>query len=149
MRRLVLATVFLLACPIAFAQHFHHATAPDPADSERNSPCTKPLIPADPPPDVDKVYWPVTGNTAAMPYFRRGITEYYGFNFEEALLYFRIAKQKDPSMAMASWGIALAAGPNINLGMDTRCRALAVSELTCALALAKPQSVTHVERGLI
>ncbi|MEA2164838.1 MAG: hypothetical protein QOK37_2965 [Thermoanaerobaculia bacterium] len=149
MRRLACAAAFLFVCPIALAQHFHHATAPDPADTERNSPCTKPLIAADPPPDVDKVYWPVTGNSAALPYFRRGITEYYGFNFEEALLYFRIAKQKDPSMAMASWGIALAAGPNINLGMDARCRALAVSELTCALALAKPQSVTPVERGLI
>jgi hypothetical protein len=148
MRRIALAVVFLLVCPIAFAQHFHHATAPDPADSERNSPCTKKLVPADPPPDVDKVYWPVTGNDNAQQDFRRGITEYYGFNFEEALLYFRSAKQKDPSMAMASWGIALAAGPNINLGMDDRCRQLAVCEIGNALTLSDSR-ITPVEKGLI
>jgi len=149
MRRLALAAVFLLVCPIALAQHFHHATAPDSADPDRNSPCTKKLVAAVPAPDVDKVYWPVTGNADAQQDFRRGITEYYGFNFEEALVYFRIAKQKDPNMAMASWGIALAAGPNINLGMNDRCRQLAVCEIGNAMTLAKPGSVTRVEKGLI
>jgi len=152
MRHALSAAVFLLVCPIALAQHFHHASAPPaPGDELRNSPCTKILVDAVPQPDVLKVYWPVTGSHAAMLYFSQGMTEYYGFNYEEALRNFRRAKGADPNMAMASWGIALAAGPNINLGMDNRCRDLAVSEMACAVDLAKKQKgvITPVEEGLI
>ena len=162
MRRVACAAVFLLVCPIALAQmHMHHPTAQAPEDKGRSSPCTKKLTSpkSHDIPGVDKVNWPVTTPIAtqekskaalAQKFFNQGITEYYGFNFEQALTYFRAAKNEDRRMAMASWGMALAAGPNINLGMDDRCRELAISEMACAVDLAnRPGYSTEVERGLI
>ena len=147
MRRVALAAVFLLVCPIALARHPHATATPG-----RVSPCDKVFAKAELQPEVQKVDWPVTGATGdAQKYFSQGMTEYYGFNYEEAMRNFREAKKIAPNMAMASWGIALAAGPNINISMDQGCRALAVSEMACALALTKNPSLrfTPVEVGLI
>jgi hypothetical protein len=149
MRRLALATVFLLVCPIALAQHFHHVGAT--VAPGRISPCVKfdLFAAAVSQPEFQKVDWTVTGKPEAQAYFSQGMTQYYGFNFEEAMRNFKGAQTADPDMAMASWGIALAAGPNINLSVDDECRKLAQDESAHAIALMKDHPVTEVESGLI
>ncbi len=55
-----------------------------------------------------------TGSRLAQRYFDQGLTLYYGFNHEGAIASFKQAAALDPDCAMAYWGQALAAGPNIN-----------------------------------
>jgi len=154
MRRVAFVTAFLLACPIALAQHFHHGAISGP---DRGSPCLKkfappPALTAD---DLKKIVlwrvnWPVTtSNQTAQYFFNLGITEYFAFDYEEAMRYFRAASAADPKMPMAPWGIALAAGPNINLGMDAGCRQVAMDESAHARELAAATHLTGVEYGLI
>ena len=152
MRRVVFAALLLLVCPIAVAQHFHHVAASAPQDELRGSPCTKKMTDPILRPQFQLVTWDVTSNSGdAKKFFSQGMTEYYGFNYEEAMNNFRMAKRIDPTMAMAPWGIALAAGPNINLGMDNGCRELALREAACAMDLARLQKghIPPVEEGLI
>lgn len=136
MRRLVLATVFLLVCPIAFAQMLCHAMA----GPGGISPCAKTLAPAVHQGEFEKVDWPALmdnlKSSPGLPFFRQGLTQYYGLDYEEAMRNFKQAK-KDPNLtAMASWGIALAAGPNINLNMTDACLKLACEEIGCAESVA-------------
>jgi tetratricopeptide (TPR) repeat protein len=159
MRRLALATLFLLVCPIAIAQHQHAMAAPG-----RISPCTKNnykrneantvFNQAALDTNLQKVIWPVSHADTekgrnAQKYFSQGMTEYYGFNYEEALRNFRSAGQQDPDMAMAWWGVGLAAGPNINIGMDDQCREVALSAIACAKDLLRDFKLRPVEIGLI
>ncbi|HEX9458376.1 MAG TPA: hypothetical protein VGA84_04485 [Thermoanaerobaculia bacterium] len=141
MRRVVFAALLLLVCPIAVAQHFHHLLQSAPEDDLRGSPCTKTFLPAKLNAGLQKVNWPVSASTDdALKFFSQGMTQYYGFNYEEALRNFRAAaKANGGEMAMASWGIALASGPNINLGMDNDCRTLAITQSRKALELAMKQ----------
>jgi tetratricopeptide (TPR) repeat protein len=147
---------------MAFAQH-QHATAA----AGRVSPCTKnnyernkpnlDFKPAALQTNLQTVIWPVShadteNGWNAQKYFSQGMTEYYGFNYEEALRNFRSAGQQDPDMAMAWWGVALAAGPNINIGMDDQCREVAVTAIACAEALSDDLQLMDsrpVEAGLI
>ena len=150
MRRVISAAVLLLLCPVAMAQHFHHAAPTDSAVS----PCKKLFDPLDPATDLkaglQAVPWEVVGTPNAKAFFNQGMTLYYGFNYEEALRNFRAAiVANNGEMAMASWGIALAAGPNINLGMDDPCRDLAQKESANAVRLAKPPAVTELQRQVI
>lgn len=134
MRRAVLAALFLLVCPIAFAQMLCHAVSGPGA----LSPCEKKLAAAVPQEAFQKVYWPdlMKEKTSGLPFFRQGLTQYYGLDYEEAMRNFKEAK-KDPRLsAMASWGIALAAGPNINLNMTDACHCLAKKEIKRAACLA-------------
>jgi tetratricopeptide (TPR) repeat protein len=152
MRRVVSAALLLLVCPIAVAQHFHHVASSAPQDELRGSPCTKKFTDPILRKQFQLVTWDVTGkNDDAKKFFSQGMTEYYGFNYEEAMNNFRMAKAIDPTMAMAPWGIALAAGPNINLGMDNGCRELALREAACAMDLARQQKghIPSIEEGLI
>jgi tetratricopeptide (TPR) repeat protein len=150
MRWIVAAAVFLLACPIAVAQFCHRIASPAPGDEFRQSPCCKVFAEPDLDPRWQKVKWEVTGKPEARLYFRQGMTQYYGFNYEEALRNFRMAKKVDGAMAMASWGMALAAGPNINLGMDRNCHDLAKKESKSAVEKARTQpGITPLERTLI
>jgi tetratricopeptide (TPR) repeat protein len=144
MRHVVFAAVFLLASQVAFAQRCH-------LTATRSSPCQKELAAAVPQPDLRQVDWPVTGNEEARRFFSQGMTQYYGFNTEEALRNFQGAAKADPSMAMAAWGIALAAGPNLNfLDMDKGCYELAQTKSKLAVELAKKQpSITALEQALI
>jgi tetratricopeptide (TPR) repeat protein len=150
--RLAAAVSFLLLAPAGAAQHFHHHADPSPAAAPqfRRSPCQKsytrpPLNPA-----LQKVKWTVTGSEEGRRYFSQGITEYYGFNFEEAARNFRAALEVDPTMAMAAWGIALASGPNINIDMQGACAKQAHDFSRVAAALAQKQpGITTLERGLI
>jgi tetratricopeptide (TPR) repeat protein len=150
MRCVMSAAVFLFVCQVAFAQHFHRTATPAPEDELRGSPCAKTLAAAVLQPDLQKVSWAVTGNETARKLFSQGMTQYYGFNYEEALRNFLGAAAADPSMAMASWGIALAAGPNINLGMDKDCHRLAQEQSGKAVEQAKTQpGITALERAVI
>jgi tetratricopeptide (TPR) repeat protein len=146
MRHVALATMFLLICPIAIAQHHHATTAPG-----RVSPCKKNFAPAVLNAALQKVNWPVPGITPdAQKFFSQGMTQYYGFNYEEALRNFRAAAAANgKDMAMASWGIALAAGPNINLGMDHDCHGIAIAESKKAALLASTGGATDVQKALI
>jgi tetratricopeptide (TPR) repeat protein len=157
MRRGVPAFVLLLLCPVASAQHFHHAVESRPGQEARLSPCTKAVrLPLIKPPLVEAlqlVQMPVTHVTDdAQRFFNQGMTQYYGFNFEEALRNFLAAADANgptKEMAMASWGIALASGPNINLGMDYPCLELAQKQSEHAKKLADDQHVSTLERQLI
>jgi tetratricopeptide (TPR) repeat protein len=65
--------------------------------------------------DLGQYSRPVTTRSAdAQAWFDRGLIWCYGYNHEEAIRCFRKAAERDPSCAMAYWGIAYAAGPNYN-----------------------------------
>jgi tetratricopeptide (TPR) repeat protein len=140
MRHLALGVVFLLVCPIGFAQMMHHGPAAHfPDDDLRISPCVKLLYfkPAVLQPEFQKVNWPgIRGKADAPLFFSQGMTQYYALNYEEAMRNFAGAQKTDKTMPMASWGIALAAGENINLTMTDACHLLAKREIACALSQA-------------
>lgn len=52
-----------------------------------------------------------TSNTQAQAYFDQGLTLYYAFNDGDAVRSFQRAAELDPQLAMAHWGVALAAYP--------------------------------------
>ncbi|CAN5411380.1 tetratricopeptide repeat protein [soil metagenome] len=52
-----------------------------------------------------------TANKLAQSYFDQGLTLYYAFNDGDAVRSFRRAAELDPQLAMAYWGVALAAYP--------------------------------------
>src|SRR2546421_11613975 len=85
----------------------------------------------------------------AQEYVGQEMTDFYGFNYEEALRKFRTAAMKDGGMPMAWWGVALAAGSNINIGMDEPCRQVAVIAIGCALHQAQDVKLMQVETDLI
>lgn len=152
MRRVACAAVFLFVCPIVLAQGFHshhvHLSA------TAGSPCTEPFVMdfanAEIREGMPTVKWPVTTAIPdAQTFFNQGITEYYGFNYEAAMRNFRKAQQLDPTMPMAAWGIALATGPNINLGMDDTCREIGTKQSADAVTFAGKRNITEVEKGLI
>src|SRR5439155_23312527 len=122
----IVTALALLAAP-ARAQHDHGA--PDPG------------APATPPPlftDLGGWSHPVTTRVpAAQRYFDQGLRLYYGFNHDEAIRAFREAARQDPKCAMAWWGVAIAAGPNINLPMDEAHGRIAVDAIGRAAALAR------------
>jgi hypothetical protein len=64
------------------------------------------------------VHHPVSTRSAqAQERFDEGLTLIYAFNREESQRRFRAAAAADPKLAIAWWGVALAAGPNLNVGM--------------------------------
>ena len=65
------------------------------------------------------VHHPVsTHNATAQLEFDRGLSLVYAFNPEEAIYHFERALDADSHLAMAYWGIALCAGPNVNTPYD-------------------------------
>jgi tetratricopeptide (TPR) repeat protein len=124
----MLAAAGLLLATTAWAQHGHGAPA------ATGTP--PPLYP-----DLGSWSHPVTtASPQAQKYFDQGLRLYYGFNHDEASRAFREAARLDPACAMAWWGIALAAGPNINLPMDEEHGKIALEAVGRAAALAKGAS---------
>lgn len=83
-------------------------------------------------------------------FFDQGLTLHYGFNNEAAILAFRAAAHCDESLAMADWGIALAATTNINIDSDEYCSVLARVHIKRAQEKAqRAQRITQKERDLI
>lgn len=89
-----------------------------------------------------------TKNEEAQKYFDQGFTLYYGFNHEAAITSFRQASLLDSLCAMAWWGQAISAGPNINNPAMDSSAAVAAWE---ALQKAKGVAVyaSPVEQDLI
>jgi tetratricopeptide (TPR) repeat protein len=88
-----------------------------------------------------------TDAKAAQAYFDQGIRLQYAFNHAEAIRSYREAVRHDPSCAMCWWGIALAAGPNINAPMSPESGAEAWKAITRAVDLAQEEAPE--ERALI
>lgn len=59
-----------------------------------------------------------TKNAEAQRYFDQGLALLYGFNMYESARSFRKAVELDPEAAMAHWGVAMAAGPYVNMDLD-------------------------------
>jgi tetratricopeptide (TPR) repeat protein len=76
----------------------------------------------------------------AQKFFDQGLRLCYGFNHDEAIRAFKEAARLDPNCAMAWWGVAYAAGPNINLPMDDDHAKIANDAIAQAKALAKNAS---------
>jgi tetratricopeptide (TPR) repeat protein len=55
-----------------------------------------------------------TTNPEAQKFFDQGLRYIYAFNHDEAKRSFERARQLDPKLAMAYWGIAESVGPNYN-----------------------------------
>src|SRR5688500_18832114 len=98
---LTLMVVICLAASIA-AQHIDHK-APDTAAT------VKPIELVTT--DAITHRKVATSNREAQAYFDQGLTLYYAFNDGDAVRSFRRAAELDPRLAMAHWGVALAAFP--------------------------------------
>ena len=83
----------------------------------------------------------------AQQWFDQGLAQLFGFAHEDAIRSFEMALAADPGLAIASWGIAYAYGPNINLGMDA-WRATRANE-ALARAIELGGGVSPLERALI
>ncbi len=88
-----------------------------------------------------------TKNSEVQRFFDQGLTLVFAFNHEEAARAFRRAAQLDPESAMAFWGIALALGPCINLGIDPPREKAAYEATQKALSLTP--GATERERAYI
>jgi tetratricopeptide (TPR) repeat protein len=124
MKRLLVLSLLLSVCPATYAQH--HAAAP--AGTRAVA-----LLPG-----LGEHHHPVsTANAEAQKFFDQGLILVYGFNHDEAARSFRRAAELDPQMAMAYWGIALAAGPNYNsTTMDAVRQKTAYEAVQKALSLS-------------
>lgn len=102
--RSILKLTILLVCSAAFAaaQHNDHK-APE------TSPVEKPIEMVKT--DAISHRKVATSNKQAQAFFDQGLTLYYAFNDGDAVRSFRRAAELDPKLAMAHWGIALAAYP--------------------------------------
>ena len=66
-------------------------------------------------PGMDTYSKPITtDSTEAQQWFDQGLLCLYGFNHDEATRSFKQAAALDPKAAMPWWGVAYAAGMNIN-----------------------------------
>ncbi|HSM09090.1 MAG TPA: tetratricopeptide repeat protein [Gemmatimonadota bacterium] len=88
-----------------------------------------------------------TRSEQAQAYFDQGLRLQYAFNHAEAIRSYEAALGADPECAMCWWGIALAAGNNINAGIDEAGGRLAHEAAGKAEALA--EGATEPERMLI
>lgn len=98
---------------------------------------------------LGRVHFAVSTKSAtAQQLFDQGLAWCYGFHHDEAMRCFRAALAADPSLAMAHWGLAYAAGPHINnMAMSAEANALAAKASALAASLAA--GATPVEQALI
>jgi len=88
-----------------------------------------------------------TANPEAQQFFDQGLRLVYAFNHDEAARSFHRAAELDPKLAMAWWGVALAAGPNYNLPVDPEHEKIAVDAIDTAKSLSA--SAPQVEKDYI
>jgi hypothetical protein len=89
-----------------------------------------------------------TNKPRAQQFFNQGLTFFYGFDSESAMRSFHQAAVEDPDLAMAYWGVALAAGGDLNIPIDDPCMLLAVEQSRIAyglLAKAGPTEKLYIE----
>jgi hypothetical protein len=87
-----------------------------------------------------------TARPAAQQWFERGMLQTYAFNESEAARAFKAALAEDPECAMCAWGVAKAAGPNIN---NTDRDDLDEARRYLAWATGHSERATPRERALI
>jgi hypothetical protein len=75
-----------------------------------------------------------TGNREAQDLFNQGLTFFYGFDSESAMRSFHQASVKDSNLAMAYWGVALAAGGDLNIPINDPCMLIARKQIELAKA---------------
>jgi hypothetical protein len=88
-----------------------------------------------------------THNAQAQADFDRGLTLLYCYNGEAAASAFAAALQRDPNLAMAAWGEALANGTDLNTGLDAGkfARAQAAAQRAQSLAgAASPEEREYI-----
>src|SRR5215472_2544651 len=102
MRKTGFVLLVFCACAVAIAQpHDAHLAA-----------AQKPAILMT---GLGNLHHPVsTKNPQAQQFFDQGLRFIYAFNHDEAARSFQHAAELDPKLAMASWGVAEAVGPNYN-----------------------------------
>ena len=88
-----------------------------------------------------------TNSKEAQDYFDQGITLIYGFNHEEAVRAFQRAAELDPASPMPLWGVAIAVGPNYNMGVDPGREKLAFETIQKAAKLA--QNAPQIEKDYV
>lgn len=137
MRSVTLTIGALLLCAPVVAQH--HGRYGEAAITATYSPCQDHEDPFDVKPSA---HLEVTAAPAVQDLVDQGLTLFYGFNYDHAFIKFSRASQLAPSVAMTHWGIALAAGSNINIGMDDVCRSKAIAAIGRAGQLADQQHGT-------
>jgi tetratricopeptide (TPR) repeat protein len=82
------------------------------------------------------VHLPVsTNDPQAQSAFDRGLFLYYAYDGEAATAAFNEAAARDPALAMAYWGMALAAGPDLNTPLTEQQFAVAQRAVKRALLL--------------
>ena len=87
-------------------------------------------------PGLGDLHHPVsTTNAEAQQFFDQGLRLVYAFNHDEGVRSFLHAAELDPHLAMAWWGVALAAGPNYNLPVDPDHERVAADAIDKARAL--------------
>ena len=145
-RRLVLPALFAAATPAGAQEHRHGApSAPGKAhEHDHVSVIGRPVILEG---LGDWSHRITTDVPAAQRFFDQGLRLAYGFNHDEAERSFREAARLDSSCAMCWWGVAYAAGPNINLPVtaDGERRALdAVERAKRLAARASARERAHI-----
>jgi tetratricopeptide (TPR) repeat protein len=121
--------------------------------------CIEPLPPGESArvfPEMGDRTYPIvtTGSyaTEAQNYFDQGMNLLYAFNHPEAIHSFAQAAAYDPTAPMPYWGIAMAAGPDINTGATPECLQLADSVVQEAIRKAQDRrlqdTATESEREL-
>lgn len=128
--------VLLVSAPIVAQHHGRYGEA---SITPAYSPCQNHEDPFDVKPSV---HLEVTATPEARNLMDQGLTLFYAFNYDHAFIKFFRASQLDPNVAMTHWGVALAAGSNINIGMDDVCRSKAVAAIQRAAELADQQHGT-------
>ncbi len=87
-----------------------------------------------------------TTQAEAQRWFTSGMAQLYAFNESEAARAFKAALAADPDCAMCAWGVAKAAGPDIN---NTERGDLGEARKYIAWAARHSQNATPRERALI
>jgi hypothetical protein len=146
MRRFCLPTLLALAIPLcAHAQHTMVMHSPESAQAAENSPCRMSEKPTDNPWEhhidpfpstlIGTLSHPVsTQSQLAQQYFNQGLTFFYCFDTISAMQSFHEATKADSHLAMGYWGVALAAGGDLNIPIDDPCMKLAIAQAKLALA---------------
>ena len=97
---------------------------------------------------LSNLHHPVsTSNAEAQQFFDQGLRLVYAFNHDEAARSFHRAAELDPKLAMAWWGVALAAGPNYNLPVDPDHEKVAADAINKAKSL--DASAPQIEKDYI
>lgn len=144
-RILAILVILSVAVSQTQAQHYGHlgSKGPSPCESVWQKPIDSILKAG------TGINHPLQTNPMAQAYFNQGLTLFYGFDGEAAMRSFNMATKADPNLAMAHWGIALAAGGDLNLPIDVPCMKLAIEEIGKAAAMAAPDDDRRYINALV